>query len=324
PSGRYRLTAEGQSFRPYTRTGIVIEIGRAVRVDIALQLGQVAETVSVSGTAPLLQSESSTIDQFIENKTIVDMPLNGRRVGELLGLMGNAVFIRGDVIRPRVAIAGGRGDQQQWMIDGVNSSNIALENPQALFNPPVESVQEIRVQQNAYSAEFGNSTSGVVTISTRSGANRFTGSLYEFFRNDKLDARTFFAAEKAPLRWNVFGLSAGGAIIRNRTFFFTSNEWQRQRIGNTRLLTVPTALQRAGDFSETLDPAGALVRIYDPDSARADPANPSRTIRAPFAGNRIPAERIDPVGRRLADLYPLPNRPATNLAGANNFVGNNV
>lgn len=323
-SGRYQLTAEGTGFRPHTQSGIVVEIGRTVRLDIVMQLGQVAEAVNVTSSAPLLQSESSTVDQFIENKTIADMPLNGRRVGDLLGLMGNAIYIRGDVIRPRVAIAGGRGDQQQWMLDGVNASNIALEVPQALFNPPVESVQEIRVQQNAYSAEFGNSSSGVITMTTRSGSNRFTGTAYEYFRNDKLDARNFFAANKAPLRWNVFGFAVGGPVIRNRTFFFNSTEWQKQRIGNTRVLTVPTAAERAGDFSRTVDANGRLLQVYDPATSRPNPANPAATIRDPFPGNIVPANRLDPVGRNIAALFPLPNRPATNLAGANNFVGNNV
>jgi hypothetical protein len=139
-----------------------MELGRTVRLDVTMQLGQVSESVEVSGTPSLIESETATVGQFIENKTIADMPLNGRRVGDLLGLVGNGVYIRGDIIRPRVSVGGGRGDQQQWLLDGVNSSNIALEVSQALFNPPVEAVQEIRVQQSAYSAEYGNSSSGVI------------------------------------------------------------------------------------------------------------------------------------------------------------------
>jgi hypothetical protein len=182
-SGSYVLTAEKDGFQTYSHSDIVIEIGRVSRLDIKMQLGGVAEVVEVTGSVPLLESETSAVDQFIENKTIVDMPLNGRRVGELLGLMGTAVFIRGNVIRPRVSVAGGRGDQQQWIIDGVNASNIALEIPQALFNPPVEAVQEIRIHQNNYSSEFGNTSAGAVTISTKSGTNKFSGNFYEYFRN---------------------------------------------------------------------------------------------------------------------------------------------
>ncbi|MBI3695735.1 MAG: carboxypeptidase regulatory-like domain-containing protein, partial [Acidobacteria bacterium] len=257
-SGRYKLAAGAAGFQSSTLSGIVLELGRVTRFDITLQLGQVAESINVSSSAPLLESETATVGQFIENKTIVDMPLNGRRVGQLMALMGHAVFITGDVIRPRYSIAGSRSDSQQWLMDGVNSSNIALEVSQALFNPPVEAVQEIRVQQNAYSAEFGNSAAGVISMTTRSGANKVSGVLYEYFRNDQLDARNFFATSRPPLRWNVFGGAVGGPVIRNKTFYFAHVEFQRQRIGNVRTLTVPTAAQVSGDFSQTLTAAGAL------------------------------------------------------------------
>ncbi len=233
--------------------------------------------------------------------------------------MGNGVYIRGDVIRPRVSIGGGRADQQQWLLDGVNSSNIALEVPQALFNPPVEAVQEIRIQQSAYSAEFGNSSSGVVAMTTRSGTNRFSGLLYENLRNDKLDARNFFADSKPPLRWNVFGGALGGPVIKNRTFFFSHVEFQRQRIGVVRNLTVPDERQRSGDFSQTTNTAGALTRVYDPDTYVA-----STRVRTPFPNNVIPASRFDPVGAKIAALFPAATRSPTNLAGANNFNRNAV
>ncbi len=311
--GRYSLTARLPGFRSRTQSGILVELGRVTRLDLSLEVGEVTETVEVTGSAPMLESESSTVGQFIENKTVTDMPLNGRRAGELVALMGNAVTVSKGVLRPRIAIGGGRGDQQQWMIDGVNASNVALEGPQALFNPPVEAVQEMRVQQNGYSAEFGNSSGGVVTISTRSGTNEFHGALYHFLRNDKVDARNFFAADRAPLRWNVFGASAGGPIIKNKTFFFVHNEWQKQRVGVTHTLTVPTAQQRAGDFSQTTNAAGTLTRIFDPLSGPQ---------RQQYANNIIPASQRDPVGVALMAFYPDANRAPSNQAGANNFVGN--
>ncbi|MEZ5352234.1 MAG: TonB-dependent receptor [Bryobacteraceae bacterium] len=322
--GRYRLQVEASGFASQNRTGIVLELGRVSRLDITVQVGQVAESVEVTGAAPLLESETSSVGQFIENKTIVDMPLNGRRVGQIMALMGNAVFIAGDVIRPRYTIAGSRSDGQQWLLDGVNASNVALEAPQALFNPPVEAVQEIRVHQNNYSAEIGNSASGAVSMTTRAGTNKFTGLLYEYFRNDKLDARNFFAADRPPLRWNVFGGALGGPIIKNKTFFFSHVEWQKQRVGLVRNFTVPTAAQRGGDFSQITNARGQLVRIFDPSSTRPDPANASRSIRTQFPGNVIPASRMDPVGAKLAALYPLPNRAAANAAGVNNFVANAI
>ena len=318
-SGRYRLEAETAGFQRSGRSGIVMELGRTLRLDVTMQLGQVSESVEVSGTPSLIESETATVGQFIENKTIADMPLNGRRVGDLLGLMGNGVYIRGDVIRPRVSVGGGRGDQQQWLLDGVNSSNIALEVSQALFNPPVEAVQEIRVQQSAYSAEYGNSSSGIIVMTTRSGSNKFSGGAYENLRNDKLDARNFFAVDLPTLRWNVFGGLLGGPVIKNKTFFFSHVEFQRQRIGVVRNLTVPTDLQRAGNFSETTSAAGALTRIYDPATYNAT----SRT-RTPFPNNVIPSNRFDPVGAKLASYFPLANCAPSNLAGASNFNRNAV
>jgi hypothetical protein len=320
--GTYDVTAELPGFQRLSQKGVSVELGRVSRVDLTLAVGQVSDSIEVRAENQLLESETSTVGQFIENKTVRDIPVNGRRVGDLLRLMGNAVYITGDVIRPRVTVAGSRGDQQQWLLDGVNSSNVALEIPQALFNPPLESVQEVRVQQNNYSAEFGNSSGGVVSISTRSGTNEFHGSAYEFFRNDALDARNFFSARKAPLRYNIFGGTAGGPVVRNRTYFFTSSEWQIQRIGLTRVYTVPTALQRSGDFSRTTNAAGQAITIYDPATTRPDPANPARIIRDPFAGNVIPANRIDPVARQIVGFYPESNRAAANLAGANNFGRN--
>jgi hypothetical protein len=319
PSGRYTLSAESKGFQSLAQKGITIELARVSRLDFVLTLGTVAESIDVSSSAPLLDTDSSTAGQFIENKTIADMPLNGRRVGELLGLSGNAIMVTGDVIRPRVSLAGGRADQQQWMLDGVNASNIALENPQALFNPPVESVQEIRIQSNTYSAEFGNSSGGVILTTTKSGTNKLKGSAYEYFRNEKLDARNFFAASRPPLRWNVFGFTLGGPIViprlyngKNKTFFFTSLEWQRQRIGAVRNQTVPTALERAGDFSQTRTAANNLLPIYDPNTSP----------RQLFPQNIIPPSRLDPIGLRLATFYPNPNATPINPSGAQNFRAN--
>ncbi|GAB4410241.1 MAG: hypothetical protein OHK0021_19800 [Bryobacter sp.] len=319
PSGRYTLTVEKTGFQSALAQDITIELGRTSRLDVMLQVGQTTESVTISSAVPLLESDSSTVGQFIENKTIADMPLNGRRIGDLMGLAGNAIRISGDVLRPRVSIAGGRADQQQWMLDGVNASNVAMENPQALFNPPVESVQEIKIQQSGYSAEFGNSSSGVILTTTKSGDNTLRGQAYEYLRNDKLDARNFFAASRPPLRWNVFGFTLGGPIVipklyngKNRSFFFTSLEWQRQRIGVVRRATVPTLAERTGNFSGLQNAAGRSITIFDPNTSP----------RTPFPGNLIPANRIDPVGQAIANLFPAPNAAPTNLAGANNFNAN--
>jgi hypothetical protein len=290
------MTAEASGFQTYARRDITMELGRTMRLDIDMQVGQVTERVEVTGTPPMLESETSSVGQLIENKMIADMPLNGRRVGDLLGMVGGTVRVQGDVLRPRMAISGGRADRQQWLLDGVNSSNIALEIPQALFNPPVEAVQEIKVHQNAYSAELGNSSGGVVSVTTRSGTNRYTGMLYEYLRNDRFDARDFFAAGKPPLRWNVFGGVIGGPVIRNRTFFFSNLEFQRQRVGVTRIFTLPTELQRRGDFSQTTTAAGVVIPIFDPATNRPDPGESIPHDPHAIPGQRDSGEPFGPGG----------------------------
>jgi hypothetical protein len=322
PPGRYRIDAEAQGFKSYSRSGVVLEIGRSFRLDIAMELGQMSDVVKVSAAAPLLESEDATISQLIEHKTIVDMPLNGQRVADLAALMGNAIMVQSGINFPRLQIAGGRADQQSWILDGTNASNLSF-SPQSTtnFNPPVETIQEFRILQNNYSAEYGNTVSGVVSFSTRSGTNEFHGAAYEFFRNDAMDAIRDFAATKPPLRWNTFGGSAGGPIRRNHTFFFAALEHGAQRIGVPRVFTVPTALQKNGDFSQTVSAAGVLQRIYDPATTRT---NGNQVVRDPFPGNVIPANRFDTVGANLAGLFPNPTQPASNLAGANNFNRNSV
>ncbi|MEB2361166.1 MAG: TonB-dependent receptor [Bryobacteraceae bacterium] len=319
--GNYRITIQAAGFKPVTRSNIVLETGQIVRIDFVLEVGAVAEAITVSESVPLLQSESSTHSQFIESKTVMDMPLSGRRVENLVTLAGNAMMATGG---SRVVLAGGRGGFVNWIVDGGNSAPVLTEGLEFSQSPPVAELKEFRVMLNGYAAEYGQSESGVVTLVTKSGGNQFHGSAYEYLRNDKLDARTFFAAGKAPLRQNLFGFTGSGPIIRNRTFFFVSNEWQRVRRGTTSVLTVPTAAQRNGDFSQLTDAQGRSIAIYDPATSRPDPTRAGNTLRDPFPGNVIPSNRLDPVGAGLAALYPMPNRAAANLAGASNFSANPV
>ena len=178
---------------------ITVELGRTIRLDISMQVGQVTERVEVSGSAPMLESETLSVGQLIENKTIADMPLNGRRVGDLLGLVGGAIRIQGDVLRPRMVISGGRADRQQWLLDGVNASNIGMEVPQALFNPPVEAIAGNQGSpERIFRRTVVTSSSGVVSVTTRSGTNRYTGMLYEYLRNDTLDAVNLRCRQAPP------------------------------------------------------------------------------------------------------------------------------
>ena len=310
PPGRYTLEGEFQGFKKFNRPGIVLETGFVRTVDIELDVGAVTETITVEASTPLLQSETSDVAQLIERATIQNAPLSTRRVASLVRLMGAVSFSqeKGHTVIPAFSLAGGRSLNQMWTLDGIPGTNSTLGTAQLLNNPSQEAVQEFKIDANNYSADLGHNGGGFIQITTRSGTNSFHGSLYEYLRNDRLDARTFFAPGKAPLRWNIFGGSLGGPIIRNKTFFFVNVEAGRQRIGQTFSGDdLPHPADRTGDFSNRLD-----VTVLDPLTGD------------PFPGNIIPPARLDPVARFFVDLFPLPNRAGNDITRAprNNYLAN--
>jgi len=315
PPGPYEVICEQPGFKRFQRSGIVLETGTTTTVDILLELGQITEVVSVTAAAPLLEAESGALGQLVENQMILNMPIQSRRVGAMVRLMGNVTFTgeTGGQSIPRFALAGGRSYNQMWHLDGGVVQNQAGGSPQLSVNPPNESLQEFKVMANNYPAEYGRSASGVIVMTTRSGTNQFHGSAYEWLRNDRLNARTFFAAAKAPLRYNIFGGTLGGPIRKNKTFFFVNYEGGRRRTGVTVTRTVPRPAEVNGDFSARTD-----IRVLDPATRS------SSTAAQPFPGNMIPAARIDPIGKAFAGLYPAPNQPGDNPARApsNNFRAN--
>jgi hypothetical protein len=339
PVGDYTIEAEKTGFRKYVRRELTLTTGATVALDIQLEVGQATDTVTVTGDAPLLQTRTSEVGQLIESRTVQDLPLGDRRTLNVIKTIGGAAFVSYDSgAKPNFSLAGGRTQSQMFWIDGGSGQNMRLGIGQVDIDPPVETVQEVKILSNNYAAEYGGSAGGVIIATTKSGGNDFHGSLFEYFRNDVLDAANFFAPVsggrkvKAPLRYNVFGGTIGGPVQfpkkvfgplgydgQNKTFFFAAYEGGRRSEGQTRTLTVPTLLQRAGDFSETRNAAGAVILIYDPATTRVESG---RTVRTAFAGNKIPAARLDPVALKLLEVYPLPNRAPDNVTGANNFSGN--
>jgi carboxypeptidase family protein/TonB-dependent receptor-like protein len=313
--GQYELSCEHSGFKRFVRAGIVLETGTTSTVDILLEVGQVNDVVSVSASAPLLESESGTLGQLVENKMILNMPIESRRVGALVRLMGNVTFSQesGGQSIPIFAMAGGRSYNQMWTIDGGVAQNQSNGSPQLSLNPPNESLQEFKVLANNYPAEYGRSGSGYIVMTTRAGTNDFHGAAYEWLRNDKLNARTFFAPDKAPLRYNIFGASIGGPVRKNRTFFFFNYEGGRRRTGVTVVKTVPQPAEINGDFSARKD-----IKVLDPAT------RVGTTAAQPFPNNVIPASRIDSVGRAFAALYPAPNQPGNDptKAPSNNYRAN--
>ena len=305
--GAYRIEVQMQGFKPLAMGGIVLETGLTKTVDLELQVGGVTETVQVEARAPLLESDSSTLGQFIERATVFNMPVESRRAGSLVRLMGAVAYTVEDGAEqmPRFSMAGGRTHTQSWQLDGAIVNNTALDWTQLSLNPPSESLQEFKAESNNYSAEFGNAGGGLIVMTTRSGTNKLHGAAYEFLRNDKLDTRTFFAAQKPQLRYNIFGGSVGGPIRKDKTFFFVNYEGARRRLPQVFSGTiVPHPPEVEGDFSARRD-----LSVLDPVS------------RAPFPGNRIPVSRMDPLGRAFARMFPAPNSASNDITRvpANNF-----
>lgn len=324
--GRYTITATVSGFKKYERKGLLLETAQELGLDIRMELGSVTEVIEVRADAPLLESTSATVSQFLDSRVVTEMPLGNRRALELVRLAANTVWVDySGLAKPLFSLAGGRTENQMFWLDGGNIQNMRLGIGQVDVDPPVEVIREFRVVQNNYSAEFGGSAGGLVVSTTKSGTNQFRGSAFEYLRNDRLDAAGFFAPTegtrkiKAPLRYNLFGATLGGPIVRDRTHFFAGYEGTRRTDGFTQILTVPTELQRRGDFSQTYNARGQLIPIYDPTTTRTVGA---QVVRDRFPGNVIPASRIDPVAQKLAQFWPLANRPPVNITGAQNFAGN--
>jgi len=329
PIGPYVVTVEHEGFRRFERKDVTLTTGQVLELGVRLELGAVTETVSVTGETTLIETRSSDVTHLIESKNIENLPLGNRRALNVINLAGAAVFVNypntpGNP-NPNFSLAGGRVQSQMFWIDGGAGQNMRMGAGQINLDPPVETVSEIKVLSNSNAAEYGGSAGGIIVATTKSGTNRYHGSVYEYDRNDLFDAPGFFATirdgakVKPVLRYNVFGGTVGGPIIRDKTFFFFAYEGQRLRTGGVDTLTVPTALQRAGDFSQTFNAQGALIRIFDPASTRT--VNGVVT-RDQYPDNRIPVSQLDPIAARLMQFYPQPNRAPDNITGANNVRGN--
>ncbi len=300
--GQYSVTAKKPGFESETQTNIKVETGEISTVDFVMPVGSMAQTVNVDAVVPQLKTESAAVADVVENKEIANMPLLDRRSSQLQRLSG-FVVPNGSGSGATFAIAGGRGNNANYLIDGGTAQNLTLGVPTLSFDPPVESMQEFNVSISNYAAELGRTGGGVIQMTTKSGTNDYHGSAYEYFRNDVLNTRTFFAKTIPTLRYNLFGASVGGPIKRNKTQFFFNYEGRRQVASTTQVLNVPTLAEDAGNFS-----ADKYV-VKDPVTGQ------------PFAGNIIPASRLDPVGSKLAQFFPAPN-VAGATSGKGNFVAN--
>jgi hypothetical protein len=297
--GEYSLAAEHAGFNKFVRSGIVLETNQQARVDISLKVGAVTERVQVSAAAPLVTTESADLGNIVDQKKIVELPLNGRDYLQLAFLQPN-VFApaQGSNLgfRGGLNVAGNSEIANQYILDGIDNNDETTNQP--LHRPILDAVREFKVLTGTYSAEHGRQAGGQVMVTTRSGTNAFHGAAWEFHRNSPLDARNFFAPQKPSFRRNQFGGVLGGPIRRDRTFFFLAYEGQRRGQQEAGLATVPSLAFRNGDFSSIQTP------IRNP----LDGNNP-------FQGNQIPESLRSKQGAGLLGLYPTPNR-----SGSQNFV----
>ena len=312
PPGTYQVAIGKPGFREYRRFGIVLHVGDQVLVTAILEVGELAQTVEVTAGAPVLQSHSATVNTVVEQERIVTLPLDGRNFIPLLALAPGVALPPGSFF-PR--INGSRPRTSEYLYDGI--SVLQPEPGQVAFYPVIDAIEEFRLNINAYSPEYGRSNGGAILVNTKSGTNALHGTLFEFFRNEKLNARNLFAgtSRKPVFRRNQFGYTIGGPIRKNKTFFFTDYQGSRLATGVTRISTVPTSLQKKGIFTEAI--SGKAPVLYDPATTR--PAANGFT-RDPFPGNRIPEERFDPAAAAVLARYPSPNvLSAGREAVANNY-----
>jgi len=311
--GFYRVRAELTGFKQTLVERVQVNIDQAVALDLRLEVGQVTESVTVEGEALQLNTETGSVGHVVQNRQINDLPLNGRNAFDLVNLTPASFRIGG-----AVSVAGGRTMTASALLDGAFNSRGGLGQEGIEISPPIDSMQEFKVQANSMSSEFGRSAGGIINATTKSGTNKFRGSVYEFLRNDLFDSKGWNVDQKAPLRRNQFGATFGGPIRRNRSFFFYNYDGFRESRGVARTRRVPTELERRGDFSQTtfessVGVSGGVLPIYDPQTGR------------PFPSNVIPANRLDPVAVKLLAFLPLPNRPPDNpITGAGNYQENAV
>src|SRR4030095_7668515 len=300
PPGDYNLTTEMPGFRKVAQR-FVLERGQGTRVDTILKAGAITEEVAVTAVSPLLSTENSSIGNVVDQKKIVELPLNGRDYLQLAQLQPN-VFAPAQNstlgFRGGFNVSGNSEVANNYIKDGIDNNDETTNQP--LHRPILDAVLEFKVLTGTYAAEYGRQAGGQIIVTTKSGSNDFHGSAFEFHRNSVLDARNFFAPTKPSFRRNQFGGVIGGPIRRDRTFFFGGYEGQRRGQQEAGLASVPTLAMKQGDFSALL-----------PDVVIRNPFNNNQ----PFADNKIPQGMWNAQGAGLLALYPDPN-----AVGSNNFV----
>jgi hypothetical protein len=336
PPGLYEVTTNKQGFRANRLTGLRLTVGLTATVNVALEVGTVTDAVEVTATAVQLEAQTSGLGKVVEQRRVVELPLLGRNPLALAATAPGVIPTSGqrgtgqDIVGVSTTsqINGGLAQQNGVLIDGGESRG-TTESGNA-YTVPIEAVGEFKIETSTYSAEFGRAAGGIVNVATKSGTNQIHGVGFEFLRNDHLNANSWQNnrnnVPKGLFQRNELGAGLGGKIIKDRTFFYAIYEGVRQGSPDQALATVPTSLQRQGDFSQTLDRLGRLDVIYDYTTTRPNPASPGSLIRDPFPGNRIPSGRVHPISGKVVPFWGEANRPGEGPSLVNNYfrVGKSI
>ena len=344
--GAYRLSVQSPGFRTFVRENIQLQMNLAPVIDVALEIGDLADRITITSEAPLLEAEKGDRGLVINNKTVTELPLQGSRNPLTVAVLTpGAVFTAGSLSNQPVhsldgesswSINGSRTKQVEFVLDGAPNNTVRTLGNNVAFVPAADAVEEVNIMSNMFDAQYGRTAGGVVNMSIRSGTNNWHGSAYNFFKREWLNANSFSNnAQGLPRLGAVLdqrGFSLGAPVRiprlyngRDRTFFFVSYErsYQGDYITGDSLGSVPTLEQRKGDFSKTFDNSGRLFTIYDPLTGHFEGTS---WVRAPFAGNVITPNRFSPVGAKLLNLYPEPNTTTSgSVPWQNNYIaGNNI
>ncbi|MBI3951319.1 MAG: TonB-dependent receptor [Acidobacteria bacterium] len=297
PVGSYMISAERQGFKKKVLTGLGLQVDQTARVDIVLDVGGIAEEITITESAPLTDTVTSQVGEVIDNRRVQELPLNGRQFLQLAMLNSGASVTTGSfdsrlqLNAPRLIMNGQMEHYNNYTVDGTDATDVFYHS--LSISPSVDVIQEFKILTNNYSAEFGGFTGAMVNVSIKSGSNAFHGTVYEFLRNDQLDAKNFFDDPTKPIppfRQNQFGATFGGRIKQDRTFFFGGYEGFRKRKALTSVAQVPSDRMRNGDLNEFI--------------AAGQPIPNDPLTGAPFPGNIIPPDRFDPVAKGLLSILP--------------------
>lgn len=324
--GTYDIRVEADGFRSAVRSGLLLEVGDVARADFTLEIGAVTESIEVVGTAEMLQTESTALGTVIENKRIIDLPLNGRNYLQLvkltpmvsgeMGAGGQADSRQGgERAQQAISVAGQRLEFNHFTLDGIENTDVNFNS--FIIRPSIDALQEFKVQTGIYSAEFGRATAQI-NVTTKPGTNEFHGTLFEFHRNENMDAKEWNkTGAKNPFVRNQYGFTLGGPVLipkvfngRDRMFFMSNFEATKDRKAFEQRASVATIKMRNGDFS------AAGRNIFDPNSRvySVDAFGNEKAVAAtPFPGNIIPKSRLHPIAIKLLEFYPEPTRPGDNV-----------